>query len=230
MLSLLLAIACSTEPALLPADAHDPGPQPVCEWSAAPLGMDEDPGVGFTAAQVLAATTGPRAAALQWDWTGETTTLHSELAGDGDPSWMTAEVVNSETGEPWVPEEGDTGGTEDLCPAYMAIPVTWAASTEDGRLEVAVSGRVAVSVPTVASLVVEVPLEDLGGSGIPMEIDPAEWDAVRYELTVSASETVKGEGGSLGEIAVYADRTYETEDAAHDEGYVNDVARWPVEG
>lgn len=227
MLSLLFVFACSTEPSLMPTDAYDPGPQPVCEWTASPLGMDEDPGIGFTAAEVLANTLGPRSAPLKWDWTGETTVLDSELFEDGDPSWMTAEVVNSETGEPWVDEDGGTVDAESMCPSYLSLPVAWSGSTADGAFAVDFSARATINAVTVVSLTVEITQEDLGGSGIPMEIDPAEWDSVRFEFTVNVSPTEEGSGGSGGEIAVYADRVVESDEAVTDEGYINDVARWP---
>lgn len=228
---LAFAFACATEN-LLPADALDPGPQPACAWTGVEVGLDEDPGAGFTAAQVLAATSGPRSAPLKWDWTGETTVLDSTLAHDGGAvRWMTATVVDSETGEPWSSAD-DTAADdpETLCPPYLELGVRWSAATADGRLVAEVGGTVAPATAEVLSLVVTEPLLALGGSGLPMEIDPSAWDDVQIEFTVHTSATTGGAVGTGGELAVIANRTTEDEHTSTDEGYVNDVARWPWDG
>ena len=99
---LLFAFACSTDENLMPADALDMGPQPACDWSSVEIGLDADPGLGFSAGEVLALASGPRTAPLKWDWTGETTLLHSDLSHDGSaPVYATAVLVDSETGAPW---------------------------------------------------------------------------------------------------------------------------------
>lgn len=230
---LLFAFACSTDENLMPADALDMGPQPTCDWSSVEIGLDEDPGLGFSAGEVLALASGPRTAPLKWDWTGETTLLHSDLSHDGAaPVYATAVLVDSETGAPWEETEGDTGEPADvdqLCPPHIELGVAWTARTEDGRLDEALSDRVSMELGSALRVEVDVDYADLGGSGIPMEIDPVEWDSVSIEFVANCSEAVEGVGGSSGELAVTANRTYEDEETATDEGYVNDVARWPWE-
>ncbi len=230
MMSLLFVIACVHGGGTTSADTAAPvvpGPRLACEWSANALGMNEDPGVGFTAAEVLANTVGPRSTMLKWEWTGETTVLFGELEEDGDPSWMTAEALDSRTGEPWVAEDGEIVDVEALCPSYMSLPFAWSASTADGALSLGLSDRALVRVATRISFTVDVLHEDLGGSGMPMEVDPTEWDGVHYGVNVDVSSAGKGEDGIGGSISAYASRVYEAGEGVVEEGTQELVARWP---
>lgn len=147
----VLAAACAA-----PAPTG-PDPEPGTDQTGAvagcapvsetPLGADDAGPEGFSARAALDAAVGVRAATLVWADGGETRFV-AEVVQAGDPVAVDSELVTDGSGP--VPELG--------CVDRLEIPVTLAASTDDGALSLSVAARL-VAGPDGASVWLELPAD-----------------------------------------------------------------------
>lgn len=217
-LALLALAACGDETSDLREDAAISDNVGHCAYTASALDAADTEALGFAAQGALDAVAGERSTSLRWDLTQEETTLAFALTPDAGSLTLHAGA--------WVPPEGGDAepvDAETACPPYADFAATLRFTTADLRLDETLEVRVGVDGPAQGHLVHTFSHADLVGSGPPLEIVPAEWDSVNYEITANV-----GAESLNGELAVYADRQVETEEYQSDEGYANDVGRWPV--
>lgn len=220
MSPLLLLLACGTDDALLPAD-HGDGDGWTCEETRTPLAADEATPEGTLPSALIAAVGGERATTLAYDATGATTALTLAV------TWTDGAIVWVDGTAAWVGDEPeDSGAPDDApdCEDRLEVAVTLAFTTADGAFAEALDAVLVGTAAEVGRIDLRVPWEDLAGAYVPTELDPAEWDEVSLAWAVNQSADATG-----GEIALSANRTGELEDGtAYDEGYEEDMARWPA--
>lgn len=211
ILALFLACAAETN---LPSGAAPYEPGPECAWTATAVSGDEDPGLGVTLDEHLAALEGTVESTLSWDHTGEETALTTSFAATA-AEWLEGELVDPETGEPWV---ADTGmSSEEACPPHLRIAGSFTLDTADGRLAESLAVEVESIAAGVGRIDHDLPYEDLAGDAPPLGIDPGDWDSITVDLAVNLSAS-----SCSGELAYTAQRTTDTEDVSQ----TDDFARW----
>ncbi len=204
----LLLLACLTQ------DDNDligaaPYEGTWCEYSAtAALPLDEESIDGYVPQEVIDAVSGAREATLSWDYSGEETALSFTLDFSEEPAMLWEGLAVSSDG---------TSVASDDCPPLTVLSADMTFITDDGRIDAVLP----VEIAPPGRIDARFPLEEIGGTGPVLEIDPAEWDQVEIDFAVNISADSLG-----GELAVDALSTINDGDADYDTLYSNDIARW----
>ena len=158
---------------------------PVCVDTPTDVAPDEVTTGGFSATDVLAFTSGPRADTLVWRDT-TTTPLALEVVADG-------------AGSQWIDSVADyTGVSIDIgieCPSRLEIPAALDFATTDGAF--AEHFDVTLTATTVDAAAISVDLMDTQLTGT---FDPTDWPTDDYDsmdMSLNAAFDASGDSGTI---------------------------------
>ena len=161
-----------------------------CDEVITALGPDEESPLGFSGDDVVAPIAGPLIATATWSGTGATTDVSFALSVSGDPLFH-------DLSEPEDPPQGP----DFQCLDWLEIPVTALFETADGGFDEILEGSLRQDEQGGPWLNAELDWENLGGTFVFTEIDPADWDEVGLDLSNGWVDTTMS-----GQVSLSASR------------------------